>query len=95
MAKVFEVLENRIPQLLIRKKGEDTCTDCLILRNKFPLLAPKRKTRKAAEDSDSGTSVMVRASEVTMILTEKKVTSNGPYLTSKRPVKTYHFTCSS
>ena len=64
-------------------------------QEQFPLLVPKWKTRKAAEDSDSGTSVIVRASKVTMILTEKKVTSNGPYLTSKRPVKTYHFTCSS
>ena len=47
--KFLKYWRTEYPKVMIRKKGADTCTDCLILRNEFRLFAARRK-RKAAED---------------------------------------------
>ena len=50
--KFFQFWKKEFPLLLIRKKGADTCTDCLILNNEFALHAARKK-QKAAEENDS------------------------------------------
>ena len=51
--KFFQFWKKEFPLLLIRKKGADTCTDCLILNNEFALHAARKKRKAAEQENDS------------------------------------------
>ena len=46
--KFYQYWKNNFPQIKIWKKGADTCTDCMILRNEFRSLSQVRRRAAAA-----------------------------------------------